>query len=622
MKRISLLMTICIAFAGNVLNAQLPVVTVTGEITSNTNWTNDNVYVLSGFVYVEDAATLTIEAGTIIRGEKATKGSLIVTRGSKIYANGTVDQPIVFTSDQPEGGRNYGDWGGIILLGNAPINVPGGTAIIEGGVDTPEGDGVYGGVNATDNSGSLSYVRIEYPGIAFVPGSEINGLTCGGVGSGTNIDHVMVSRSGDDAFEFFGGTVNAKYLISHNTLDDDLDTDFGFSGNIQYAMVKRDPNFADVSGSNGFESDNDATGSTNAPQTNPTFSNVTIIGPIETAGDVINVNYKRGAHIRRNSALDLFNSVIVGYPSGIMIDGALCEASALSGDLKIQHTVIAGMNRNFELAVASVFDTLGWFTTAEYGNTIFDNSGDVMLTDPYSVTSPNFMPLVGSPLLSGAGFDAAELDAFFEEVAFVGAFGSTNWSLCWANWDPQNTDYDNELGTVALANADFTYGNTGFTVDFTNASSNALSYLWDFGDESTTDDFSTDPNPSYTYPGLGMYDAKLYATGTCDDVDSTLKTIDLSTGVVNIEEIKNITVYPNPATTQLNLAINATASFDAFVEIFDVTGRIVEEIPSAHFSTGNNQLAIDVSDMHAGMYTVQVISGSQVQSIRAMIIKN
>ena len=200
-----------------IAHAQLPTHTLSGEISGITrNLVNDTVYLLSGFVYVEDGATLNIEPGTIIRGEKDTKGSLIITRGSKINALGTVDQPIVFTSNEPEGARNYGDWGGLIILGDAPINVPGGIAVIEGGVDTPEGDGTYGGANAADNSGSLIYVRIEYPGIPFVAGNEINGLTCGGVGSGTVIDHVMVSRSGDDAFEFFGGTVNAKYLIAHN----------------------------------------------------------------------------------------------------------------------------------------------------------------------------------------------------------------------------------------------------------------------------------------------------------------------------------------------------------------------------------------------------------------------
>ncbi len=622
MKNLQLTFTLlCTLLLTYNLEAQLPQVTVSGEITSNTTWTNDNIYILNGFVYVEDGADLTIEAGTIIRGQNDTKGTLIVTRGSKLFANGTVDQPIVFTSNQPQGSRNYGDWGGIILLGYAPINVPGGTSVIEGGVDTPEGDGVFGGDDAADNSGSLTYVRIEYPGIAFVPGNEINGLTCGGVGSGTVIDHVMVSRSGDDSFEFFGGTVNPKYLIAHNGLDDDFDTDFGFSGNIQFALSKRDPLYADVSGSNGFESDNDATGSTNSPQTNPTFSNVTIIGPIQTEGDVINVNYKRGAHIRRNSSLDLFNSVIVGYPSGIMIDGSLCEASAMANDLKIQNTVIAGHNNDFELAVGSTFDINAWFTTPAYNNSIFDNSGDILLTDPYSVTSPNFIPMDGSPLLAGASFDAPEL-AGFTPVTYRGAFGSTNWTKCWANWDPQFTDYDNELGTVALASADFSFTNSDLTVNFTNTSSNALSYVWDFGDETTTDDFSTDPNPSYTYPGLGVYDAKLIATGTCDDIDSIAKTVDISVGVVNIDAIKNISLFPNPAISVLHLAVNAFESFDADMQLFDMTGKIVYQNNGVHFNAGATTLKIDVMQLNEGIYFVNLISKGTSQSMKVIIAHN
>lgn len=611
---------LCTLLITNMLQAQLPQVTVSGEITTNTTWTNDNIYILNGFVYVEDGANLTIEAGTIIRGQNDTKGTLIVTRGSKLFANGTVDQPVVFTSNQPQGSRNYGDWGGVILLGYAPINVPGGTSVIEGGVDTPEGDGVFGGDDPADNSGSLTYVRIEYPGIAFVPGNEINGLTCGGVGSGTVIDHVMVSRSGDDSFEFFGGTVNPKYLIAHNGYDDDFDTDFGFSGNIQFALAKRDPLYADVSGSNGFESDNDATGSTNSPQTNPTFSNVTIIGPIENDGDVINVNYKRGAHIRRNSSLDLFNSVIVGYPSGIMIDGSLCEASATANELKIQNTVIAGHINNFELPVGSTFDINAWFTTPAYNNSILDNSGDIMLTDPYSITSPNFIPLDGSPLLSGASFDAPEL-AGFTPVAYKGAFGTTNWTKCWANWDPQFTDYDNELGTVALASADFSYTNTDLTVNFTNTSSNAVAYAWDFGDETTTDDVSSDPNPSYTYPGLGVYDAKLIATGACDDIDSIAKTVDISVGVITIDAIKNVSVFPNPAKSIINLSVNAFENFDGDIKIFDMTGKIVYQLNNMHFNSGNSNIKIDVQSLNEGVYFINIISGNTMQSLKAVIAK-
>ena len=172
-------------------------------------------------MYVEDGATLTIEPGTIIKGEKSSKGSLIVKRGGKIIANGTVDKPIVFTSNQAKGSRAAGDWGGLVLLGKAPVNKT--PAVIEG-----ENLTQFGGTDAADNSGSLKYVRIEFAGIAFETDKEINGLTFGGVGSGTTIDYVQVSHSGDDSYEWFGGTVNAKHLIAFRGLDDDFDTDNRF----------------------------------------------------------------------------------------------------------------------------------------------------------------------------------------------------------------------------------------------------------------------------------------------------------------------------------------------------------------------------------------------------------
>ena len=173
-------------------------ITVSGDISANTTWTSNNIYLLSGFVYVTNNAELTIEPGTVIKGDKATKGSLIITRGSKIWADGTSSAPIVFTSNEPVGTRTYGDWGGLIVLGKASINDPAGEKVIEGGVDPVKG--LYGGTDDADNSGTLRYVRIEFPGIAFQPNNEINGLTLGGVGNGTTIDYVMVSFSGDDAF--------------------------------------------------------------------------------------------------------------------------------------------------------------------------------------------------------------------------------------------------------------------------------------------------------------------------------------------------------------------------------------------------------------------------------------
>ena len=237
-------------------NTSYPGTTVTipaGHITSNQTWTSGNTYLLNGWVYIDAGVTLTIQPGTVIRGDAANKGALIIERGGKLIANGTASQPIVFTSNKAAGSRGYGDWGGIILCGYAQINQPGGTAIIEGGVGS-----VYGGgsnPNNADNSGTLTYVRIEFAGIAFAANNEINGLTMGGVGNGTTIDYIQVSFCGDDAFAWFGGTVNAKHLIAFRSWDDDFDTDNGFTGKIQFAVSLRDPNVADVSGSNGFESE-------------------------------------------------------------------------------------------------------------------------------------------------------------------------------------------------------------------------------------------------------------------------------------------------------------------------------------------------------------------------------
>ncbi|MCB0545816.1 MAG: hypothetical protein KDC70_19975, partial [Saprospiraceae bacterium] len=192
-----------------------------------------------------------------------------------------------------------------------------------------------------DNSGILRYVRIEYPGIAFQPNNEINGLTMGDVGAGTTIDHVQVSYSGDDSYEWFGGTVNCKHLIAYRGLDDDFDCDFGYSGNVQYAFSVRDPQVADISGSNGFEIDNDGNGSTNTPKTKPTFSNVTIVGP-DPAGPV-DALYKRAGHLRRNSEPGIFNSVLIGkYEVGFLIDGNACADNATNNLLEIKNTVVAG----------------------------------------------------------------------------------------------------------------------------------------------------------------------------------------------------------------------------------------------------------------------------------------
>jgi len=369
------------------------VIVPAGHITTNTTWTSNNTYLLNGWVYVDAGVTLTIQPGTIIRGDLTNQGALIIERGGKLIAEGTAAQPIVFTSNSNVGSRNYGDWGGLILCGRASVNQTGGEAQIEGGVGSYYGGG--SSPNDADNSGILKYVRIEFPGIAFSANNEINGLTMGGVGSGTTIDYVQVSFSGDDSFEWFGGTVNAKHLIAFRGWDDEFDSDNGFRGMIQFAVSLRDPAVADVSGSNGFESDNDATGSTNTPQTKPIFSNVSIFGPLATSSTPFNSNFKRALHLRRNTSLCVYNSVFSGFPVGLYIDGNTTQANATNNNLQIENCILSGMTTTFDVPSGQSWTAAtaqSWFLDPSRNNQVVTNNADLVLTDPFNLTVPNFLP--------------------------------------------------------------------------------------------------------------------------------------------------------------------------------------------------------------------------------------
>jgi len=415
-----------------------------GNINTDKTLDANKKYLLRGFVNVNEPATLTIPAGTIIYGEKSSKGTLIINRGAKIIANGTKEKPIVFTSQEPVGQRAAGDWGGIIIAGKAKLNVPGGTAVIEGGTGT-----IYGGgdnPNDDDSSGVLRYVRIEFPGIAFLPDNEINGLTLAGVGRKTVIEYVQVSYSGDDSFEWFGGTVNCKYLIAYKGVDDEFDTDFGYRGKCQFLFGLRDPNIADISGSNGFESDNDGTGTLNEPRTQPIYSNVTLIGPLSTPDFTqFNPNFKRGAHLRRSTLTSIYNSIIMGYPVGILIDGQNSADAASSNNLQIRNTIVAGSQTGKNLTTnVNSFDVAAWFNNPDFGNKTFNLSSDVNLIDPFNLSSPNPVPNSNSPAVNAANFNNDRLnDPFFTKVNYIGAFapGGPRWDEGWANYDPQNTNY-------------------------------------------------------------------------------------------------------------------------------------------------------------------------------------
>jgi len=418
-----------------------------GRISENRTLKANYVYKLRGLVYVTNGAVLTIEPGTKIVGENGRNGGLIICRNSKLNADGTADKPIVFTSEAATPQR--GDWAGIVLLGNAPtngsFNGQQGVGEIEGGINNSEGLGLYGGTNPADNSGVLRYVRVEYAGYAFLPDKEINGITFGGVGNQTIVDYVQVSYSNDDSFEWFGGTVNCKHIISFRALDDDFDTDNGFSGKVQFGIALRDSSVADVSKSEAIESDNDANGSSVTPQTSAVFSNMTLVGPRATSTNTGNSLYLAAAQIRRNSSISIFNSVITGWPQGILIDASKGiptdnNINGTSANLFLQNNIVAGCAAPLVYAASATAPTgantasmLTWFSTGAFNNSILPATADVQLQAAHNYSAPDFNPMsASSPAASGASFSNAKLTSGFTSVAYKGACGvADTW---WKNW--------------------------------------------------------------------------------------------------------------------------------------------------------------------------------------------
>jgi len=394
-------------------------------------------YTLRGYVYVNNGATLTIEAGSIIKSDVQEKGALIIERGAKLVADGKADQPIIFTSGKASGERAQGDWGGIILLGKAPTNRPTSPApIIEGGVNRP-----YGGTDAADNSGTLRYVRIEFSGIAAEPNSEINGLTCGGVGSGTVLEFIQCSYGGDDSYEFFGGTVNAKNLVAFATFDDDFDFDFGYTGKIQFGVSLRDKP-SDTDQANGIECDNDGTGTAATPFTKPYLSNFTFIGPYDTTGS--SALHGVSNRWRRSARFILRNSLLIGHRlGGFSLESAATATAYSTGESVFKNNVVAVYGKPYisgDAGAQGVLTDAAIKTKAESeGNLTLATRDLVQLTDPFNLNAPDFLPKTGSPALTG--FDFTGIDSYFATTTYRGAFGTTNWLQGWASFTPKTNNY-------------------------------------------------------------------------------------------------------------------------------------------------------------------------------------
>lgn len=457
----------------------------------------DTVYQLVNTVKVGPGALLSIPPGTLIYGNAlGTRSCLQIERNGKIYAQGTVEKPIVFTSARSQGSKAPGDWGGIIVLGNARINPTGGTAVIEGGTN-----GVFGGTDDTDSSGVISYVRIEFGGIAFSTDNEINGLTLGGVGNRTVINNVQVSYNNDDSFEWFGGTVNVKNLISLAGIDDDFDTDFGYRGRGQFMFAMKDSLWSDLSAgssSNGFEADNDATGSTNTPTSFPVWSNVTMVGPYrDTSVAEWGQDFTRGGHLRRHTNYGLFNSVVTGWNTAFRMDynGAGLILNCPQDSVVVANCVVTGKKGNtglvgnVEVAGGGTQATVNaWFDCASAGNT---RAGDhpaagLLAITQSNITNPDPRPnSTTSPARTGASFAHALLGAgnnfSFTSTLYKGAFNpSTNreqqWDWGWSNYNPKNTTYTKVRAGWALVGLANTPASDHKDSIFRNAQSNAFRY--------------------------------------------------------------------------------------------------------------------------------------------------
>ncbi|OGU37938.1 MAG: hypothetical protein A2X61_15315 [Ignavibacteria bacterium GWB2_35_12] len=533
---------------------------IQGTITANKTLTANKIWGLKGIVFVANGATLTIEPGTIIMGEVGATSALCINRGGKIIADGTPTKPIVFTSGVIAGSRDRGDWGGLLIMGKAPTNL--GEAPIEGGIADDAGtkvNGWFGGSDPNDNSGILRYVRVEFAGIAESPDNELNGLTLGAVGAGTIIDHVQVSYSNDDSYEWFGGTVNCKHLIAYNAIDDDFDTDNGFSGIVQFGLEKRLTDIADQSNSEAFESDNDASASEKQPFTKPLFSNMTIIGPVQDTSwikgsgvsgtNTFHSKFLTAAQIRRNSRMGLANSVILGWPGGIELTNQNCVRAAENDSVLVRYNDFYGIKGNKFFYFGSGTNPTAsvdqnWLSKAEFGNNFANGSGLVdavaHITNAFNMSSFNPLPTVNAPFLTTAKFDYGRLtDPFLEKVNYRGAFGTERWDLGWTEYDPVNKEY-RVTGVDELQSFN------------------------------------------------GQY----------------------------------ITIYPQPANDFISINYNTTESQKVVIKLLDLTGNTIKVVNNEQIqNNGMNETSISTIELPSGIYLIQLITENGILTQKFNVVK-
>lgn len=398
---------------------------ITGTITADTRLTADVVWSLNGKVTVgndnADSATLTIEPGTTLFG-KSGADYLVVARGSKIQAVGTASAPIVMTSVNDMLGlsddESTAEWGGLVLLGKAPTNKCDQADLANCQVEAEGEAGPYGGADEDDSSGALKYVQVRYAGFEVIPDNELNGITFAGVGRGTTVDYIQVHNNLDDGVEFFGGTVDLKHVVLTGNRDDSLDWADGWTGRVQHVLVRHNPN--NTKANRGIEGDNQSSDFTALPVSKPRIANMTIIGNTFDGEDD-----SEGVLLRAGTAAELYNFVITG-PAGMgecfEINSDESVTNAGNGEIIFRNSII-DCAEPFKNSVDGnnnvILDAQAWFR-AQPGNIV----GDALLG--------GYIPAPNSPAL-GNGYNVANnVDPWFDNVDYIGAFdGTTDWTEGW-----------------------------------------------------------------------------------------------------------------------------------------------------------------------------------------------
>ncbi|MDZ7744091.1 MAG: hypothetical protein U5Q03_20750 [Bacteroidota bacterium] len=402
-----------------------------GAGTGTTSWTSDKSYLIEGKVFVNDGQTLTIEAGTVIRarvGQGNASSALIVARGGRILAKGTAEKPIIFTAegDDLEGSIPYlskGLWGGVIILGNAKLNIQGGEAHVEGiSIDEPRA--LYGGEDDTDNSGILQYVSIRHGGTNIGAGNEINGLTLAGVGNGTTIDHVEIVSNADDGIEFFGGTVNLKHIIVAYCGDDAFDYDMGYRGKGQFWLTVEDPAIGDKL----IEADGGVDPVVGMPYSIPAIFNTTFIGRGNDIEDHL-ISFFDNAGGR------FANSIFLKQGKGVEMEYNPNRDDSyrqyMEGRLEVKNNIFFLVADDTPQGIFTIAAEPGVDITEEQEQfqAYFTGAGNTVSDPGISMDDMEFSPIPKGNVYENL---AEYPDPWFDPVNYKGAFGAYNWASGWS----------------------------------------------------------------------------------------------------------------------------------------------------------------------------------------------